>query len=121
MNYLKYKKDSNIDVQVQVFKVVIKANSEIIDEEITNLFNFTLKDNTYDWCNKYMRDNPNCRFVDLEQTFYRRYQTMQNDEHVYLQLKNLKQESTERVEVYYERLFNCVIIYKHLLLRKKLR
>ncbi len=63
-----------------------------------------------------MRDNPNCRFVDLEQAFYRHYQTMQNGEHVYLQLKNLKQESKERVEVYYERLLNWLIVYKHLLL-----
>jgi hypothetical protein len=29
---------------------------------------------------------------------------MHNDEQVYVQLKNLKQESTERVDVYYERL-----------------
>ncbi len=29
---------------------------------------------------------------------------MPNDEHVYLLLKNLKQESTKRVEVYYETL-----------------
>jgi hypothetical protein len=31
-----------------------------------------------------MQDNPNHRFVDLEQAFCRRYRTMQNDEHVYL-------------------------------------
>jgi hypothetical protein len=41
-----------------------------------------------------MRDNPNNKFADLKQNFYRCYRTMQNDEQVYLQLKNLKQEST---------------------------
>jgi hypothetical protein len=48
LNYPKYKKNSDMDVHVWVFKVVIKTNSAIIDEEITNLFNFTLKDNTFD-------------------------------------------------------------------------
>jgi hypothetical protein len=63
-----------------------------------------------------MRNNPNCRLIDLEQAFYRHYRTMQNDEQVYLQLKNLKQESLKRIEVYYERLLNWLIVYKHLLL-----
>jgi hypothetical protein len=31
-----------------------------------------------------MQYNPNRRFVNLEQAFCRHYQTMQNDEHVYL-------------------------------------
>ncbi len=48
-----------------------------------------------------MQDNPNHRFVDLKQAFCRYYMIMQNDEQVYLQLKNLKLESTERIKVYY--------------------
>lgn len=37
------------------------------DEEITNLVNFTLKDKyAQNGCNNYMRDHPNCRFVDLK-------------------------------------------------------
>jgi hypothetical protein len=51
-----------------------------------------------------MRNNPNCRFANLKQAFYRRYQIMQNDEQVHLQLKNLKQKSTDKIDVYYERL-----------------
>jgi hypothetical protein len=51
-----------------------------------------------------MQDNPNYIFANLEQVFCRHYWTIQNDKHVYLQLNNLKQESTKRVEVYYERL-----------------
>jgi hypothetical protein len=55
-----------------------------------------------------MQDNPNYRFADLEQNFCRHYRIMQNDEQVYIQLKNLKQESIERIEVYYERLLKLV-------------
>ncbi len=46
LNYLEYKKDSYLDAHVQIFKAVIKANSETIDEEmIANFFNFMLRDN----------------------------------------------------------------------------
>jgi hypothetical protein len=43
-NYPKYVKDSNPNTHVKVFKVVIKANNEIDDAKIVNLFNFTFKD-----------------------------------------------------------------------------
>jgi len=72
-NYLEYKKDSDSDVHVQVFKVTIKVNGETIDEEITNLFNFTLKDSTSNWRNNYMQDKLNYMFAILEQAFYRCY------------------------------------------------
>jgi hypothetical protein len=72
----------------------LKVNCETIDEEIAIFFNFTLRDNTSNLCNNYMRDNPNCRFAYLEQAFCKCYWIVQNDEHVYLQLKNLKHEST---------------------------
>ncbi len=48
LNYLKYKKDFDLDVCVRVFKVAIKVNGETINEQITNLFNFMLKDNAFD-------------------------------------------------------------------------
>jgi hypothetical protein len=36
-------------------------------EEITNLFNFTLKDKyASNGCNNYMWDHPNCKFEDLK-------------------------------------------------------
>ncbi len=47
LNYPKYKKNSKLDVHVQVFKADIKANNETVDEKITNLFNCTLKDDAY--------------------------------------------------------------------------
>jgi hypothetical protein len=48
LNYFEYKKDSDPNIHVQVFKVIIKVNDETIDEEIINLFNFTLRDDTFD-------------------------------------------------------------------------
>ncbi len=46
MNHPKYKKNFDLDAHVRVFKVAMKANGEMIDEEIANLFNFMLRDNT---------------------------------------------------------------------------
>jgi hypothetical protein len=43
-------------------------------------------------------------FVELQLVFCKNFIIVPNDEHVYLQLKNMKQEKKERVEVYYERL-----------------
>jgi hypothetical protein len=65
LNYLKYKKNYDPNAHVQIFKATIKVNGETMDEEITNLFNFTLKANASYWCNNYMRDHPNYRFVDM--------------------------------------------------------
>ncbi len=48
LNYLEYKKNHDLDAHVQVFKIAIKANDEMVDEEITNLFNSTLRDNAFD-------------------------------------------------------------------------
>jgi hypothetical protein len=104
LKYHEYKKDSDMDVHVKVFKVTIEINSEMINEEITNMFNFKLKDNASDWCNNYMRNHPHYKFVDLEHAFCKHYMIVHNDEQMYLQFKNLKHETTKRVEVYYERL-----------------
>jgi hypothetical protein len=54
LDYHEYKKYLNLDAHVRVFKVTITTNDEMIDEEIVNLFNFTLKDNAFDSCNNYM-------------------------------------------------------------------
>ncbi len=66
LNYLEYKKGFDLDAHVRVFETTIKANGETINEEIKNLFNFTLKENASNWCNNYMIDHPNCRFTNLE-------------------------------------------------------
>jgi hypothetical protein len=104
LKYHEYKKDSNMDVHVKVFKATIKTNGETINEEITNMFNFKLKDNASNWCNNYMRNHPHYRFVDLEHTFCKHYKIIHNDEQMYLQLKNLKYGTTKKVEVFFERL-----------------
>jgi hypothetical protein len=48
----------------------------MVNEEIVHLFNLTLINNTYNWCDSYMQNNPNCRFADLEQAFCRHYCTI---------------------------------------------
>jgi hypothetical protein len=45
-----------------------------------------------------------CIFLELTQAFCKRHQKTQNDEQIYMELKNVKQEEIERVEVYYERI-----------------
>jgi hypothetical protein len=57
-----------------------------------------------DWCNNYLGNYLDCIFVELKLVFCKRYRKVQNDEQVYLYLKNMKHEKNERVEVYYEKL-----------------
>ncbi len=42
-NYLKYVKDFDLNAHVKIFKATIRANSEINDAKIVNMFNFTLR------------------------------------------------------------------------------
>jgi hypothetical protein len=44
LNYHEYVKDSDPNAHVRIFKIVIRANNEIDDVEIVNIFSFTLKD-----------------------------------------------------------------------------
>jgi hypothetical protein len=104
LKYHEYKKGSYMDVHIKKFIVTIKANGEMINEEITNMFNIKLKDNASDWCNNYMKNHPHYRIVDLEHAFCKHYMIVYNDEQMYLQLNSLKHETTKKVHVYYERL-----------------
>jgi hypothetical protein len=52
-NYLEYLKDFDLDAHVRVLKISIILNSEIDDVQIINMFNFTLRDIMFDWCNNY--------------------------------------------------------------------
>jgi len=38
----------------------------MVDEEITNMFDFTFKENASYWCNNYMKVSLNYIFIDLE-------------------------------------------------------
>jgi hypothetical protein len=84
LNYFEYVKDFDPDAHVKVFKANVRENSETHDAKIVNMFNFTLKDTMFDWCNNYMGDYPNRTFVKLQLVFCKRYKKVQNDEQVYL-------------------------------------
>jgi hypothetical protein len=43
LNYLEHVKDSDLDTHIKVFKANIRANNEMNDVEIINLFNFTFR------------------------------------------------------------------------------
>jgi hypothetical protein len=45
---------------------------------------------------------PNCIFSKLTQAFCKRHQKTQNDKQIYMELNDMKQEETKRVEIYYE-------------------
>ncbi len=45
-----------------------------------------------------------CIFSELIYAFCKHHWKIQNDEQIYMELKNMKQEETKRVEVYYERI-----------------
>jgi hypothetical protein len=60
-----------------------------------------------------MGDYLNCTFVELQLAFYKWFRTIQNDEQVYIWLKNMKHEKNERVEVYYEKLLKLTNSFQH--------
>jgi len=64
LNYPKYVKEFNPDAHVRVFKVAIRADNEIDDVKIVNLFSFTFKDIMSDYCNNYLGDYPNYTFAN---------------------------------------------------------
>jgi hypothetical protein len=49
-----------------------------------------------------------CIFLELTQAFCKHHQNILNEEQIYMELKNMKQEETERVEVYYEQIHKLV-------------
>jgi len=57
-----------------------------------------------DWCHNYMLEYPDYTFSDITQAFCKCHRRTQNDEQIYMELKNMKQEVIKRVEVYYEQI-----------------
>jgi hypothetical protein len=86
LQYPTYVKDIDPNAHIKVFLKAIKANGETLEVDIINLFGFTLRDNISQRGENYVQDHPNCVFEELEQTFYKRFRTMKNDEEVYMQL-----------------------------------
>ncbi len=82
LNYLKYKKNLNLETCVWIFKATIVIG-KTMDENIMNMFMFTFKGSLFNWCNNYLRYYINYKFAKLEHAFCKRYCTIQNDEHVY--------------------------------------
>jgi hypothetical protein len=76
-------KDTNHDTHIRVFKKAIKANGEIVEINIINMFGFTLQDNISKWGENFIQD-PIYTFDELEQTFFKHFQTMKDDEEIYM-------------------------------------
>jgi hypothetical protein len=51
-----------------------------------------------------MLEFPSCIFLELTQAFCNRHWKIQNDKQIHMELKNMKQEETKRVEVYCEKI-----------------
>ncbi len=88
--YLNFKKDVDLDVHVRVFNSIVKVNVKNFEEYIINAFSYMLKDKASDWCHNYMSKFPNCIFLELRQTFCKCHRKIQNDEQIYMELKNMK-------------------------------
>jgi hypothetical protein len=58
-----------------------------------------------------MLSHARCTFEELETTFYKHYQKVQNDEQVYMVLCMIKQRTNKKMEMYYGWIFklaNCL-------------
>jgi hypothetical protein len=111
LQYPIYVKVTDPNARIRVFKKAIKANGEIVEVDIINLFGFTLHDNISEWGENFIQDHPNYTFDELEQAFCKHFWIVKNDEKVYMQLKNLQQQVSKWVEVYYKgllKLANCL-------------
>jgi hypothetical protein len=58
-----------------------------------------LKDVALHWCHNYMLEFLNNIFLELTQAFCKCHRKTQNDKRIYMELKNMKQEETKKVEV----------------------
>ncbi len=102
LKYPNFKKDVNPYAHVKIFNSIIKSNAKTSKEYIINVLSYTLKDTASDLCHNYMSKFPNYIFKELTQAFCKCHRKIQNDKQIYMELKNMKQEETKRVEVYYE-------------------
>ncbi len=67
--YPTYMKDTNFNAHIKVFKKAIRANREIMEPNIIDLFGFTLKDSILEWGKNFIQNHPNYTFKELEQAF----------------------------------------------------
>jgi hypothetical protein len=59
LQYPTYVKNINPDVHIRIFKKTIKANGETMEADIINLFDFTPRDNIFEWDGNYIQNHPN--------------------------------------------------------------
>ncbi len=90
LKYLDFKKDVDLDAHVKVFNSVVKENVKTFQEYIINAFSYTLRDTTSNKCHNYMSKFPNYIFLELTQVFCKHHRKIQNDEQIYMELKNMK-------------------------------
>lgn len=60
-----------------------------------------------------MQSHLGCTFAELEVVFYKRYQKVQTNEHVYMVMKVIKQVMKEKVEISYELLLKLANFLNH--------
>jgi hypothetical protein len=89
LQYPNYVKNIDPNAHIRILKKTIKINGEIIEDDIINLFSFTLRDNIFEWGENYVQDNPTYTFEELEQTFCKQFKTVKNYEEIYMQLRNI--------------------------------
>ncbi len=87
---------------MRVFNVAMKLNGETYEEYIVNAFNYTLRKMASYWGHNYMLEFLDYNFFELMQVFNKHHHKMQNDKHIYMELKSIKQGETKWVKVYYE-------------------
>ncbi len=89
--YRNFKKNVDPDDHVRVFNYRVKTNVENSEKYIINAFSYMLKDTTLDWCHNYMSKFPDCIFSKFTQAFCKHHWKTQNDEQIYMEMKNMKQ------------------------------
>ncbi len=82
--------NDDLNVHVKVFNFAVKVNTETFEEYIINFFSYMLRDMASGWCHNYMLKFPTYIFLKLTQTFCKCHQKTQNDEQIYMELKNVK-------------------------------
>jgi hypothetical protein len=88
--YYDFKKDVDPNVHVKVFNSIVKENAKTFEEYIINAYSCTLKDTTSNWCHNYMLKFPDYIFLELIYAFCKCHWKIQNDEQIYMELKNMK-------------------------------
>jgi hypothetical protein len=113
LKYLDFKKDVDPNVHVIVFNSIVKTNVETFEKYIINAFSYMLRDMTSNWCHNYMSEFLDYIVLELTHTFYKRHQKIQNDEQIFVELKNMKQEKIRGWRFTMNRFKSWLMVYKY--------